>query len=411
MAPAKILMVSLVDPATHPGGAGAYTRGLVAALRNGTDRFDVELVGPRQAPPGSWHRVRQALSLAQSCMSSLPAKVLFARRHELRIRVREAVSSRRFDAVLINGGDMLWVREELPSHLPTVVVAHNLEHQLLDQQLAANRFLSPLLSREVAKQQRFEVDGFRRAGGVVFVSASERAWARARLPNLRAIHLPPLFTTCPFSRVPRSGGALRLGYLADFSWWPNRHNWAWLMAEVLPRVRRPLEVHVFGRGSERIAVREGVVRHGMVRDLATVWSYADSMVCPIHVVAGVNIKLAESLHNRMPVLATTQAAGGLACASGRGIVVLDEAENWAGFLDSPGAEQLADQRPSEQLCEQFSVEQHSGKLQRFVRDILRGTDARNTFTGVPSPPAPSLLGAASVGSCIALQGGRDREGV
>lgn len=411
MAIAKILMASLVDPATHPGGAGAYTRGLVAALRNGTDRFDVELVGPRQAPPGSWHRVRQALSLAQSCMSSLPAKVLFARRHELRVRVREAVSSRRFNAVLINGADMLWVRDELPPHLPTVVVAHNLEHQLLAQQLAANRILSPLLSREVAKHQWFEMDGFRRAGGVVFVSASEMAWARARVPTLRAIHLPPLFTTCPFSRVPRSGGALRLGYLADFSWWPNRENWSWLIEDVLSRVRRPLEVHVFGRGSERIAVREGVVRHGMVRDLATVWSHADIMVCPTHVGAGVNIKLAESLHNRMPVLATTQAVGGLACASGPGIVVLDEAEDWTAFLDSPGAEQLADQRPSEQLCGQFSVEQHSGALQRFVRDILRGTNARNTFTGVPSPPAPSLLSAASVGSCNALLSRRHREGV
>lgn len=135
------------------------------------------------------------------------------------------------------------------------------------------------------------------------------------------------------------------------------------------------------------------------------------MVCPTHVGAGVNIKLAESLHNRMPVLATTQAVGGLACASGPGIVVLDEAENWAGFLDSPGAEQLADQVPAEQLCEQFSVEQHSGTLQRFVRDTMRGIDARNTFTGVPSPTAPSLLSAASVGSCNAPLGRRGREGV
>lgn len=403
---AKILMVSLVDPVTHPGGAGAYTRGLVAALRNGKDRFDVELVGPRHAPPGSWHRVRQALSLAQSCISKLPAKVLFARRHELRIRVREAVSSRRFDAVLINGGDMLWVRDELPSHLPTVVVAHNLEHQLLDQQRAAYRILSPLLSREVAKHRRFEMDGFRRAGGVVFVSASEMAWARARLPTLRAIHLPPLFTTCPFSRVPRSRGALRLGYLADFSWWPNRENWSWLIEDVLSRVRRPFEVHVFGRGSERIAVRDGVVRHGMVRDLTTVWSHADIMVCPTHVGAGVNIKLAESLHNRMPVLATTQAVGGLACASGPGIVVLDEAEDWAAFLDSPGAEQLADQRPSEQLCGQFSVEQHSGALQRFVRDTMREAGSRNAYAGVPSPTASSSLSVVSVGSCHApLTGG------
>lgn len=306
---------------------------------------------------------------------------------------------------------MLWVRDELPSHLPTVVVAHNLEHQLLAQQLAPYRILSPLLSREVAKHQWFEMDGFRRAGGVVFVSASEMAWARARLPTLRAMHLPPLFATIPVSRVARRGGALRLGYLADFSWWPNRHNWAWLIEDVLSRVRRPLEVHVFGRGSERIAVRDGVVRHGMVRDLATVWSHADIMVCPTRVGAGVNIKLAESLHNRMPVLATTQAVGGLACAFGSGLVVLDEAEDWAAFLDSPRAEQLADQRPSDHLCEQFSVEQHSGVLQRFVRDTMRGTDARNTFTGVPSPTASALLSAASVGSCNAPLGRRGREGV
>jgi glycosyltransferase involved in cell wall biosynthesis len=398
MAIAKILIVSLVDPATHPGGAGAYTRGLVAALRNGKDRFDVELVGPRHAPPGSWYRVRQAVSLAQSCTSKLPAKVLFARRHELRVRVREIVSSRRFDAVLINGGDMLWVRDELPSHLPTVVVAHNLEHQLLGQQLAAYRILSPLLSREVAKQQRFEIDGFRRAGGVVFVSAKEMAWARSRVPELRAIHLPPLFSTAPVSRVPRSGGPLRLGYLADFSWWPNRQNWSWLIEDVLPRVHRPLQIHVFGRGSERIATREDVVRHGMVRDLATVWSHADIMVCPTHAGAGVNIKLAESLYNRMPVLATTQAVSGLASVSGPGIVVIDDAEDWAAFLDSPGAEQLADQMPSEELCEQFSVEQHSGALQRFVRGTMREAGSRVADAGSPSPPAASSLSVASVGS-------------
>lgn len=402
MAIAKILIASLVDPSTHPGGAGAYTRGLIAALRNGTDRFndrfDVELVGPRHTPPGSWPRVRQAVSLAQSCVSTLPAKALFARRHELRVRVREAVSSRRFDAVLINGGDMLWVRDELPPHLPTMVIAHNLEHQLLDQQLAAYRILLPLLTREVAKHQRFEMDGFRRAGGVVFVSAREMAWARSCLPGLRALHVPPLFPTCPSSRSPRRSGPLRLGYLADCSWWPNRENWSWLIEKVLPHVRRPLQIHIFGRGSERIAVREGVVCHGMVRDLATVWSHADIMVCPTHAGAGVNIKLAESLHNRIPVLATTQAVSGLACASGPGLMVIDGADNWAAFLDSPGAEQLADQMPSEQLCEQFSVDKHSGALQRFVRDTMREADSRTASSGCPSPTASSSLSVASVGS-------------
>jgi hypothetical protein len=100
----------------------------------------------------------------------------------------------------------------------------------------------------------------------------------------------------------------------------------------------------------------------------------------------------------MPVLATTQAVGGLACASGPGIVVLDDAEDWAAFLDSPGAEQLADQMPSEQLCEQFSVEQYSGALHRFVRDTMREAGSCVAYTGSPPPTAPSLLSAASVGS-------------
>ncbi len=45
-------------------------------------------------------------------------------------------------------------RDELPPEMPTVLIAHNLEHQLLDQQLAGYRFLSPLLKREIAKHRR-----------------------------------------------------------------------------------------------------------------------------------------------------------------------------------------------------------------------------------------------------------------
>jgi hypothetical protein len=111
---AKLLIASLVDPATHPGGAGTYTRGLVAALRRGKSGHKVELVGPLHAPPGPWYRSRQALSLARSCLSELPAKVLFTRQRELKMRIRDAVRHRHFDAVLINGSDMLWAVNELP---------------------------------------------------------------------------------------------------------------------------------------------------------------------------------------------------------------------------------------------------------------------------------------------------------
>jgi hypothetical protein len=48
---------------------------------------------------------------------------------------------------------MLWAVEELPSEMSTVLVAHNLGHQLLAQQLARHRFLSILFEREVNKHR------------------------------------------------------------------------------------------------------------------------------------------------------------------------------------------------------------------------------------------------------------------
>jgi hypothetical protein len=365
----KLLIASLVDPATHPGGAGTYTRGLVAALRKGRSQPIVQLVGPLHAPPGPWHRSRQALSLARSCFSQLPAKALFACQHEFRMRIRETVRHHHFDAVLINGSDMLWAFDELPQEMPTVLIAHNLEHQLLVQQLATYPYLSPILQREITKQHRYEIEGFRRARGVIFLSVPEMAWASINVPGLQALHVPPLFTEPPAHLTPQPGDQLRLGFLADFAWWPNRQNWMWLINEILPKVHRPLEVHIFGRKSKEMPAGNRVVAHGLVPDLAAVWGQVDMMLCPIRVGAGVSIKVAESLYNRKPVLTTTQAMRGFPCVSGSGLVVMDRTEDWINFLNSSEADQLATKVPSEELSRQFSVEQHVQRLENFIMNV------------------------------------------
>ncbi|MDO9117003.1 MAG: glycosyltransferase [Nitrospira sp.] len=276
---------------------------------------------------------------------------------------------------------MLWAVEELPSEMPVLLVAHNLEHRVLTQQLSLSPLLSNLFKREVSKQRQYEIEAFHRAAGVIFLSADEMAWGKGRVPGVRALHVPPLFVAPPVSRLPRVSGPLRLGYLADFAWWPNRRNWLWLIEEVLPKVQRPLQVHVFGRGSERLSASDRVVLHGRVPELATVWNQVDIMVCPTRAGAGVNIKVAESLHNRMPVLATTQAVRGFACASGSGLVVKDSAEDWAAFLSSSKADQLARQLPSEELRRQFSVDRHAEKLRRFVWESFGDSASRSLHGG------------------------------
>jgi hypothetical protein len=323
--------------------------------------------------------------LAHSYVSKHPAKALFARRHEFRMRIHETVHSRRYDAVLINGSDMLWAIDEIPPEMPIVLIAHNLEHQLLAQQLVRYHFLSSLFNHEVTKHRQYEIKGFHRADGVIFLSATEMAWSMIQVPDLRAFHVPPLFTSAPSSRRPRSRGQLRLGYLADCAWWPNRQNWLWLIEEVLPNVRRPLQVHAFGRQSELLQPHHQVILHGRVHDLAAVWDQVDIMVCPIRVGAGVSIKVAESLYHRMSVLATVQAVRGFVCSSGPGLAVIDTAEGWAAFLNSSGADRLAGQVPSGELCEQFAVDRHEEQLKHFIVDAARESESHcSLFERSPS---------------------------
>ncbi|WP_447964242.1 glycosyltransferase [Nitrospira sp. Ecomares 2.1] len=364
---AKLLMASLVDPTTHPGGAGTYTRGLLAALET---RHAVQVVAPRHPPPGPWYRSRQLVALARSCLSPLPALPLFTRQPELTRRIRAIARSQPFDAAVINGGDMLWAITELPPEMPTVLIAHNLEHQVLTQKLANYPFLSHVLKREISKQRQYEIEGFRRSRGVIFLSSTEMAWSCDQVPGLRTLHIPPLFTNPPVIRQPQLNGPLRLGFLADFAWWPNRQSWKWVMENILPKVRRPITVHVFGRQSDQIPTCDSVISHGFVKDLREVWEQVDIMICPIREGAGVNIKLAESLYNRMPVLATNQAVRGLTCSSGSGLVTIDSAEEWVTFLNSSEAERLATQVPSEALSQQFAVDQYREKLNNFILEVV-----------------------------------------
>lgn len=366
---AKLFMASLVDPTSHPGGAGTYTRGLLAALEK---KHEVKVVPPLHPPPGPWYRLRQVVALARSRLSALPALPLFTRQPEFTRRIRDLARSQPFEAAVINGGDMLWAINELPPEMPTVLIAHNLEHQVLTQKLANHPFLSHVLKREIIKQRQYEIEGFRRTRGVIFLSSTEMAWGCDQVSGLRALHVPPLFTNPPVTRKPQHNGPLRLGFLADFAWWPNRQSWKWVMDQILPKVRRPITVHVFGRQSDQIPTRGNVISHGFVKDLREVWEQVDIMICPIREGAGVNIKLAESLYNRMPVLATNQAVRGLTCSSGPGLVTIDSAEEWVTFLNSSEAERLATQVPSEALSQQFAVDQYREKLNNFIIEVALG---------------------------------------
>jgi glycosyltransferase involved in cell wall biosynthesis len=317
----------------------------------------------------------------RSSLSAWPSKALFLDTWGFRRAMARMVATRRHDLVLINGGDLLWILPQLPAGVPKLLYAHNLERDLFAAQLdglpAPLSWVRGLLRRDLDKLRNGELDGMRAIGRVLFISAADQAQVRAEAGGLKTLHLPPLFEYEPPARTRRARlqGTPQLGFLANFTWWPNRAASRWLLQQVLPRVTRDLRLHLFGDGSTGIDVSDPrVVAHGFVDDVAEVFASCDVMLCPTVCGAGVNVKLAEALYNGVPVMATPLAARGLPVPADSGVVLADGVEEWVRLLDGEGLERLAAQELAPTTSRAFAPATHAAAVHEFLRAAVADAD-------------------------------------
>jgi glycosyltransferase involved in cell wall biosynthesis len=389
----RILLPSIVDPWPHRGGAGAATRGFLSLLRRAPLSAEVDVVVPRSPLP---HVLRQLLALARSSLSPWPSKALFLDTRGFRRSIGRRLATRRYDLVLINGGDLLWMVPQLPAGVPKLLYAHNLERDLFASQLdglhAPLRWALGRLRRDLDKLRTYELDGMQAIGRVLFISAADQARARAEAGGLRTLHVPPLFEYEPKRRARRARlqGTPQLGFLANFTWWPNRAALRWLLQQVLPRVTRDLRLHLFGEGSASIGLSDPrVVAHGFVDDVAEVFASCDVMLCPTVAGAGVNIKFAEALYNGVPVLATPLAARGLPLPTESGVALADGAEKWVRLLDGDGLERLAAEEVPTKTSRVFAPPTLAPAVHAFLRAaIAESDDAACAFPELRCAPSP-----------------------
>lgn len=367
----RILLLSIVNPKLHHGGAGSATRGLLMLLRSLPVAAEVDVVVPASPLP---HMLRQAMAVVQSLFSSRPSKAIFLDTQEFRRSVSCAIAAHRHDLVLINGGDLLWMLPLLPEAIPKVLYAHNLEHSLFASQLAslpgAMRWLQRWLQRDLDKLACLERDGMRAVGRVLFISVADEVEALDDLPDLQTLHLPPLFEYQPVPREPRSQpqSPPQIGFVANFDWWPNRVSLRWLLDKVLPSVTRDIRLNLYGEGSESVNTSDNrVARHGFVGDLSQIFALSDIMICPVLAGAGVSIKFAEALYNGVPVLATPLAARALRLTDPKGIALIDGAEGWARFLNGEGLDMLAAQALPTVTANLFAPTTHAATLGAFLK--------------------------------------------
>jgi glycosyltransferase involved in cell wall biosynthesis len=145
-----------------------------------------------------------------------------------------------------------------------------------------------------------------------------------RVPAPFPSRLPPAETPLP--------GSPAVVLFGSEGWRPNREGARWFVEAVWPRVRAALPqavLHVLG---PPVGSAAGVRTRPAPIDSREAFARGAVLVVPLHVAAGVRMKILEAWARGVPVVATPEAAQGLDVISGQELLLAAEAEAFAAAL-------------------------------------------------------------------------------
>jgi phosphatidylinositol alpha-1,6-mannosyltransferase len=339
-----------------------------------------------ETPPAPWrHCLMNAFALLRSLVSRFPARVLRFRSRTFARRLRRLTDSGDFDLVLVSGLEMMWTRSLVGGNTPVVYLCHNLESELQRQQtgrLLRLPLLKNVLQSDNSKLSAFEQAEVAGSSGFIAISAQDHAKLSGLCGGRAGITVPPTFAEPRWEPRPRNDSeptdVIRLGFVGNFAWWPNRRALDWFLREIWPHAPANLLLHVFGSGSQRLGNLERVTAHGYVESMDEVWESTDILIHPVRVAAGLNVKVAEAAYHRRPMIATPEALRGCALEPDPAIVTARDARQWLNVLAGPGLTELARRKVSLRNADRFARSSHRADVTRFVHALPQRRQTQST---------------------------------
>ncbi len=198
------------------------------------------------------------------------------------------------------------------SPAPTVLRAHNAEHQLWLQysQLSPQFWKRGALRFQAHKMYHYERRVYAQVDRVIFLSERDRQ--AFPMPHARVI--PPGVDLEYFTPQEVSPERKHLIFLGSMEWIPNLDGLRWFLKEVFPQLRKALpglRLWVVGKNPPPNLETPGVKITGFVPDVRVYIRKGGLFVVPLRMASGVQIKILEALAMGIPVVTSEAGAAGV----------------------------------------------------------------------------------------------------
>lgn len=228
-------------------------------------------------------------------------------------RVKELISSDKYDVVIIDHPQIGWLKRFLNNPEEIIMIAHNIEQEIyLNSFRNASNFISKLIYRREANLIKEMEDKLATTVKQVWVLTQHDAKYFSQLEGVGAVKvfdLPPGLEKFPEKPIKKD---FDIAIIGSWAWKANEEGLRWFLQSVYPHLPVHLSIHVAGRGAEWITEKYPNIHYrGFVLNAQEFLAQAKVVAIPILNGGGIQIKTLDAIASGSQIVATPVALRGI----------------------------------------------------------------------------------------------------
>lgn len=342
----KILYLTTVLPSGRRTGGEIASQCFINALKycghevlvvgyqrlgDNNSKNDNEVVVEQRHIETSKSKYHPFLWMALSILKQLPYSAAKYYSKKYLTKIKNILDKDNYDTVIIDHAQLGWLLPLLAKESKVIFIAHNLEHQLYQEQLKnARKYLSKHIYKREARLIKKMEDHLAVSSKQVWTLTSHDSnYFSSQNFSSKVFHLPSIRTKPPKNSATKH---CDIGIIGSWTWKANKSGLEWFFQAVYPHLPKNVSIHIAGSGAQWLLERYPNVKYcGFVTDAQAFMASAKAIAIPSISGGGIQIKTLDAIASGSPIVATTVAMRGILDYPSA-IEIADEPEYFAGSL-------------------------------------------------------------------------------